>query len=270
VTMIFAQQETAKNICRKIYRFFVYYIITDEVEANVIAPLAQTFISNNFELKPVYEQLFKSLHFFDADNSVVKDDKRGAIIKSPLEITIGMMRFFNIALPDYTSDTTNFYKEVGSILDAMNDQGFDLYEPLDVAGYDAYFQAPTYNRNWISPNYLARRFQYAKYILEGKAKNGDDWTLKLDSVAYVKNPKNISDPSDAHTIVQELVDYLLPEPITKERFDFFLSFLLDKQPDFEWTFEWNEYQNTNDDMVVRKLLNATLNAILQSAEYQLS
>ena len=34
------------------------------IESNVIAPLAQTFINNSFELVPVLKQLFKSEHFF--------------------------------------------------------------------------------------------------------------------------------------------------------------------------------------------------------------
>lgn len=270
VNMIFAQEATAKNICRKIYRFFVYYTITDEIEANIITPLAQTFIANNFELRPVFEQLFKSQHFFDADNAIVKDDKRGAIIKSPLEITIGMMRYFGIALPDYATNTDSFYKQVLPVLDAMYDQGFDLYEPLDVAGYEAYFQAPTYNRNWISPNFLARRFQFAQYLLEGKSKNGDDWFLKIDSIAFVSNPNNISNPSNAADLVQQLIDYLLPKTITPERFDFFLNILLDKLPAYEWTIEWNDYKTSGNDMAVRMQLNALLSAILQSAEYQLS
>jgi uncharacterized protein (DUF1800 family) len=269
VNMIFAQEATAKTICRKIYRFFVYYHITDEIEANIITPLAQTFIANNFELRPVFEQLFQSQHFFDADNAIVKDDKRGAIIKSPLEITIGMMRYFGITLPDYTTNTASFYKQVLPVLDAMYDQGFELYEPLDVAGYEAYFQAPTYNRNWISPNFLARRFQFAQYLLEGKSKNGDDWLLKIDSVAFVSNPSNISNPGEARVIVQELIDYLLPEAITTERFDFFLNILLDKLPAYEWTIEWNDYKTSGNDMAVRMQLDTLLNAILQSAEYQL-
>ena len=38
--MLFRQEELSKFICRKIYRFFVYYQIDDTIEANVITPLA--------------------------------------------------------------------------------------------------------------------------------------------------------------------------------------------------------------------------------------
>ena len=106
--------------------------------------------------------------------------------------------------------------------------------------------------------------------MEGKAKNGDDWLLKIDSVAFVSNPNNIPNPSNAADLVQQLIDYLLPEAITTERFDFFLNILLDKLPAYEWTIEWNDYKTSGNDMAVRMQLDALLSAILQSAEYQLS
>jgi uncharacterized protein (DUF1800 family) len=270
VDMIFAQEATALNICRKIYRFFVYYKITDTVETEVIAPMAQTLVANNFALKPVLELLLSSQHFFDENDTVVENDTKGAIIKSPLEVTIGMMRFSGVALPDAASNAATFYKELESVLNAMQDQGFDLYEPLDVAGYDAYFQSPAYNRNWISPNFLARRYQFAEYLLKGETKQGDPWSLKIDTVALVKNTAIVTDPSDATKMAQELIDYLLPAAISTERFTFFLNILLDNLSVINWRNEWNAYLNSNDDMAVRTQLDSFFNAVLQSAEYQLN
>ena len=68
-------QEVAKHICREIYRFFVsprfayqpFGDNTDDdiyIETNIIEPLAQIFIDNDFEIKPVMETLLKSEHFF--------------------------------------------------------------------------------------------------------------------------------------------------------------------------------------------------------------
>ncbi len=270
VDMIFSKRATALNICRKIYRFFVYYRITDEVEANVISPMADVLLANNYVLRPVFELLFKSKHFFDEDDIITANNSKGAIIKSPLEVTIGMMRFFGVSLPDSSSNLAAFYTEVGAVIDAMIDQGFDLYEPLDVAGYDAYFQAPLYNRNWISPNFLARRYQFAQYLLEGKTNMGKDSTLKIDSVQFVKQTANISDPSDGNFLAKELIDYLLPESITDARTTYFKNILLDNLSVINWKNEWNNYLITGNDMAIRTQINAFLNAVLQSAEYQLS
>ena len=40
LNMIFDHPEVAKHICRELYRYFVYYIIDESVELNVIEPLA--------------------------------------------------------------------------------------------------------------------------------------------------------------------------------------------------------------------------------------
>ena len=48
--LLFSKTETAKFICRKIYKYFVYYYIDDFVENNIIAPLADTLIKNGFEI----------------------------------------------------------------------------------------------------------------------------------------------------------------------------------------------------------------------------
>ena len=66
INMVFSGQSgltTAKYVCRELYKFFVYYNIDANTEANVITPLANTFIANNWEIKPVLLQLFKSDHF---------------------------------------------------------------------------------------------------------------------------------------------------------------------------------------------------------------
>ena len=50
--MLFTQQQDtiARYICRRLYRFFVYYDIDANVEANVIVPLAAFLITSNWEM----------------------------------------------------------------------------------------------------------------------------------------------------------------------------------------------------------------------------
>ncbi len=90
-------------------------------------------------------------------------------------------------------------------------------------------------------------------------------------MTYVTNPAHISDPSDATKLVRELVDYLLPEDISEERFDFFLkAILLDDLSEINWKFEWQNYESSGDDSAVRVQLEKLFNTILQSPEFQLS
>ena len=57
--------EIAIHFCTKLYKFFVSPSVDAVIETNVIQPLAQTLLDNNFELVPILKQLFKSEHFFD-------------------------------------------------------------------------------------------------------------------------------------------------------------------------------------------------------------
>ena len=86
VEMIFTQEETAKAYCRKLYRFFVKSEWNESVESEIIAPLAQELISNNFELLPTVTTLLCSEHFFDEDTNDNSDEIIGSIVKSPLQL----------------------------------------------------------------------------------------------------------------------------------------------------------------------------------------
>ncbi|MES2734161.1 MAG: DUF1800 family protein [Bacteroidota bacterium] len=271
VTMIFDQPETARHLCRKIYRFFVFYDITAEIEQDIIVPLSEVLQNNNYEIRAVLEMLWKSKHFYDLDNGVKTDDNRGGIIKSPLDLVLGTLRFFQVPLPA-SSNLIAFYESTykDGLLAMMEDQGMLFYDPYDVAGYDAYHQAPAYNRNWISANFLARRYQFATLLMQGKNKNGGELGFQLDIVLYVKNPQNITDASNPQLMVQEFIDNLLPEIISQERFDYFLNdLLLDNLSVINWQLEWNNYLNNGDDTAVRGQLEKLMKAILQSPEYQL-
>ena len=101
LNMIFATNEVAMFICRKIYRWFVYYDIDATTEANVITPLAQIFRSNNYEIKPVLDTLLKSEHFFDVLN-------QGCQIKSPVDLNISLCREYGMVFPA-ASDYVNAY-----------------------------------------------------------------------------------------------------------------------------------------------------------------
>ena len=265
VNMIFDQKETARHLCRKLYRFFVFYKISPEVERNVIEPLAETMQRNNYEMEPVLRQLFSSRHFFDQDNSQSTDNVKASLIKSPLEIVAGTLRFFEVALPDRTQ-LPKYYQIYKSLTEMLLQQGLDLYEPYDVAGYTAYFQAPDFNRHWISSNNLAYRYQFAEEVINGIMNN----SVKLDILKYVNNSQNISDPSDATKLVQELVEDLLPQQITESRFNYFLNeILLDNLSPMTWKHEWQNYKASGNATAVRQQLERLLKAILQSPEYQL-
>src|SRR5205085_2228380 len=69
VDMIYAQPETAKHICWKLYRFFVYAPHTPEaslaIDGPIITEMANTLVANNYKILPVIENLLRSQHFYE-------------------------------------------------------------------------------------------------------------------------------------------------------------------------------------------------------------
>lgn len=79
----------------------MYYQIDEATENEVIIPLADIMISNNYEVKPVLSALFKSEHFFDLQH-------QACFIKNPFDIIVGTLREFGAAIPAST-DWQNGY-----------------------------------------------------------------------------------------------------------------------------------------------------------------
>ena len=294
IDMVYEQNQAARYICRKIYRFFVYHDIitapstdgTDRVniEETIIAPLATTFISNGFRLQPVFQQLFSSQHFFDTGGSdsdgSVRNNNVGALIKSPLDVTLGLMKFFDVPAPaEGSMESTEIF---GSIVGNMRSMALDFMEPFDVAGYDPYHQAPNYQRNWITVNNLASRYNFARRFFNGEIVGFGAMGTLFDALTWTKNNANLAAvATDTQAFVQEVLRYTaglneLNTEITQERLNFFESELLKlgrafvadptdiAQLRFYWTFQWNN--NTPD---ANGMLIDFYNAVFQSPEYQL-
>ncbi|MEL6673581.1 MAG: DUF1800 family protein, partial [Bacteroidota bacterium] len=282
VDMIFAQQATAKEIVRRLYRFFISYRVTQEIEDDIITPLSLTLIANNYVMVPVISQLLKSQHFYDDDDSDNTDELIGAQIKSPLELQIGMMRFFDLTPPDPLllpfDAYINFYR--WGMQEPLTEACFELFNPPEVAGYQPIYQAPEFNRLWISAKSLPARYALADVHI-----GTNNMLLNFDLLTWVQQATNITDYAGADPagtpgphpgarigshLVRELVDYLLPEPIDQARFDYFLiEILLDNLSEMNWMNEWDNYLVSGDETNVRPQIEKLVRALLQSPEYQL-
>ena len=282
IEQIYASPETARGICRKIYRFYVYHAIDQLLDDSIIAGMANTFTSNGFKLQPVLEELFQSQHFYDAAPGV-NDDSFGGIIKSPLDLVLGTVRLFDIQLPDYITSANDFYAKTDGLLRSLSSMGMNFYDPSDVAGYDAYHQYPIYHRSWISTNYLAERYKFInEYVSENQPVVG---ALKIDPVNFVKTKFSPAIATNAKSLIIELAKYLLPlnenltyttgadanAGLTAARMNYFLTAfiktpLIDTDPEASWTDRWT---TGRDPETVQNQLQGLFNAMMQSPEYQL-
>jgi len=274
IDMIFSQQETGRFIARKLYRFFVYHFITEDAETDIIGPLAQTLIDNDFSIQELLTVLLKSEHFYDADDAVTENDNVGALIKSPVDIFTGLSRMFEIQYPDRETSTDPFYGDMAYVVSKLVDQGLNFYEPFEVAGYPAYHQMPGYNRNWITTYALAFRYQMGGVLMK-TLDQATERTFVLDIVDWVENSGHITDSSDAVEIMDVLVNNLYAIELTQERYDYFLYTVFLDYPEDQayarglWTQEWNLYEGSSDDSVVRSLLERLFSALIETPEFQI-
>jgi len=279
VEAVYSQQETARNIARKLYRFFIYHEITSDIQATVVQDIADIFTSNNFKLQPTLETLFSSREFYEA-GAGFDDDHFGSIIKSPLDLVVGFMKSFGVQAPDYLGNLEGFYSFNGAMLSNVGLQGMDYYEPFEVAGYSAYHQYPLFNRAWITTNYLTNRYNFIRQHLTMETSQEAGMVNALEFVrSYIPNAL----ASNARSLLIALAEFFLPmsenlsfdtsttSEITIERLNFFMNAFLyspqiDPDPEASWTFRW---QNGVDEEVIVNQLTTLLNAMLQSPEYQL-
>jgi len=275
VDMIFVQDETARNICRKLYRFFVSRNITTEIENDIIIPLAAILKNNDYDLEITMKTLLKSEHFYDEDDSTNADEIVGGLMKAPIDIVLPLMNYFQISPPDVNTNTyqhyLNFYQ--WSMMDVMFEMsGFDILHPDSVAGYGAYYQEPFYQRNWFNTATLISRYKIGDMFLQGHSLLS--WSslggVQLDIVDFIENGGAISVPADADTLVSELLSYVFAIYPDTDRYDYYLNdVFLDGVPAFDWTEDWNDYLTSGNPNTVKIPLERLFKTIVYSAEYQL-
>lgn len=134
--------ETASYICKKLYQHFVY----QEPNKEIVAQLAQTFKSSNWELVPVIKQILKSEHFYD-------DSLTACRIKHPIEL---VANFFIPMGNNLESDFREGF--VDYVKYSAYETGMNLFEPPNVAGWPGH-------RVWLSENALTYRWSFCGTML---------------------------------------------------------------------------------------------------------
>lgn len=264
MAMIFGIEEVAKYICRRIYRWFVYYDIDATVEANIIIPLADLLRSNNYEIKPVLNSLLKSEHFFDVL-------AKGCQIKSPVDLVVSLCREFNVQFQPATDYRTN-YGMYNYLVSWVSNMQQNIGDPPDVSGWKAYYQAPQFYEVWINSDTLPKRNQFTDImIVNGYTFNGKK--IQIDAPQFAKT---LSNPGDPNKLIDDLVNSIFRIDIsaaskTQLKSDILLG---GQSTDFYWTDAWNTYVTTpgnasNTQTVVNRLRDL-IKYLMDLSEYQLA
>ncbi len=262
--MIFSQEEVSKHICRKIYRYFIYYKIDNDIEQTVITPLAQIFRNNNYDIRPVLATLFKSKHFYDLVYS------SACIIKSPLDFVIDLCNEFNVVLPD-SNDNEATYAVWESIQNEAGEMQQELGAIPEVAGWYAYYQGPAFHELWINTATYQRRTIFTdRMIADGITNNNE--TILIDPLSFADRFAN---PGDPNLLINDSMAILLRYPLSESAKEFIKRSLLlsGQMQDYYWTNAWDAYKANPTDMITKAIVLARLKAlykyIMNLPEYHL-
>jgi uncharacterized protein (DUF1800 family) len=261
--MIFATNEVAKYICRRLYRWFVYYEIDATIEANIITPLATIFRANNYELKPVLSALLSSEHFFDPA-------MMGCQIKSPVDMVVGMCRELNITFQPVTDYISN-YGLWNYLVSTVANLQQNIGDPPDVSGWKAYYQSPQFYEIWINSDTYPKRAQFTDNMcLSGYTFNSKK--IMVDGIAFAQT---LSNPGDPNILINDILKYLFRIELSAvSKAQIKKDILLGGQStDGYWTDIWNTYlsqpTNTVNTTLVKNRLRDLLKYCMDLSEFQL-
>ncbi|MDP2175689.1 MAG: DUF1800 family protein [Bacteroidota bacterium] len=262
INMIFTKEDIiARFIVRKLYRYFVYYVIDTNIENNVIVPLANIF-KQNWELKPVVTALLKSEHFYDNNNI-------GCMIKNPLDAVGNFIKAFNIPMP--TDTIQKDYASHLTLWSAASSMGMNFGNPPNVSGWSAYYQTPQYYQLWLNSDTLPKRIMYSVAAMAV----GIDYPggkLQADLLEFAKQFPN---PENPNLLLQNCIDFFYAMDIssTKKAELKNSTLLFGLNEDFYWTNAWNDYINDPTDASKKNTANTgialMLKYLLDLAENQL-
>lgn len=260
IDLIFQQREVARFIIRKLYRWYVYYEISEETEAQIIEPLADILILTEFEIKPVLITLLTSKHFFEAA-------QMGSIIKNPLDFSWGLLKQCYVVLPPTAIQK---YALLSTLNRTINLQQMEYFNPPEVAGWKAYYQEPFYYRIWINSTTLITRMNLTNRLSqEAITINGFRLQIQpLDVIGHCSDPENVD------TLVSELAYLFFPMPLQEKQLASLKEILLSGVPSYVWANDYHNYVlnpgNTTLKNTLDKKLRVLFSTMLSMAEYYLS
>jgi len=265
IAMVLNQAETAKFICRKLYRAFVSRNITQEIEDDIIVPLASTFRAS-YNLEETITQLFQSQHFYDKDDSDNTDEIIGGLIKTPLDLTLQSLSITDYPVPDPITDGRNhylkfYYQGLGNKV--LTASGQDIFRPPSVAGFPPTYESPDYDKFWFNTSTIIPRYDLANLLLD---KNILKVTFNV--AEFVRN--NVSDPTNPETLVLELAAIFFPEAIDAARVNYFATEILLEGGSISpttWANEWNAGSMTPNSGI-EEALKPLFRAFIWAQEFQ--
>lgn len=268
VDLIFEQDEVSRFICRKLYRYFVHYDITPEIEMDVIEPMAQILRDSDYVIEPALRALLRSEHFYG-------EEAIGCMIKNPADFIVSNIKGLNIQFDGAKTFLTIPDGVVqGPFIDSYNallmaqmagDAEMFIYNHPDVAGWKAYYQVPQYYRVWMNTVTLPIRVEQSHtFVNGGEIGIGNNRIRFKSAIPVLEIVGDIPGSEDPNTLIHALADRMFPYGVTEGQKDFLKEVLIPGLPDFEWTVEYSEYLADPNDRQKREAVENRLKALFTS------
>jgi hypothetical protein len=200
----------------------------------------------------------------------------GALVKSPMEFVIGLWRGLEVkyTAPD---DIGNLYYTNKVLKSNMLNMGMDPGDPPSVAGWPVYYQAPLYDKSWITTDSITVRAAFSDLLIDKglwvKNKNtGEVVRVKANLIELLKGLDN---SPDANLMIDEVNELLMGLKISDEEKTYLKKQVLlgGQETDSYWSESWyNHINNPGDEVAkgeVESRLKDLFKALLQLGEVHL-
>ena len=259
IEIIFQQEEVSRFIARKIYRWFVYYDIDDQIESGVIEPMAEILRNADYEMYPMVRALLSSQHFYD-------EYAIGSLIKNPIDFIVGQVKQLKV---DFGENLIFNYNVWARLYEFATILQMNYFQPPSVAGWKAYYQEPLYYRTWVNASTISNRFLLAVILINGI--DVGDFRIQADLLGLVEQINNSNNPIG---LIEGLSEIYLTKPLSSAQVNYLKSILIPGLPDYEWTLEYDAYLSNPDDTNLKTAIENRLRAmfigLVSMPEYQLS
>ncbi len=260
IDVIFESDDVALHLARKLYRWFVYYKITAEVEISVILPLAQIIRDNDYVVEQAIRTLLGSEHFFESCNW-------GVMIRNPFDYLLHTMSLFEFDTT--TTDLATKYALNGVFTFSPALMQMNIYNAPSVAGWKPFYQEPAYYRIWLNSSTLPVR----KTIIDLLWVNGlevGDKTVRIDPFEIVKWASN---PVDLNSIIDDVSAVIFTYELTDGQHDFLKDVVLQGLAESDWSEAYANYQADPDNAALKAIIEVKLVTLFVNMcylpEYQL-
>lgn len=227
--MIFATEKCAIYLSRRLYQFFVYPVVSDYAEEQIIKPLAQVMRDSNYSLAETLKVLLSSEYFF-------AEEFHNSMICSPLDFTFKVMKGLSIFEGDLVRWNENtyisYFAEDLSQFDQKfidletrayfffrpmgwrtNQLGMEVHNPPNVSGWAAFYQDPIYDLYWINSVTIKSRKEFTESMTRWGTWLDDGVHLRFNLEQFIES---FDDPYKLNSIISQLADRFLGAEIPED------------------------------------------------------